>query len=300
MVGEAGGCVSPEIPPPQRLPLGRDAHRGTPPMPGTPRWEATREEPEQEGAHSRGACPAVAAPKLLAPWAQPHAGGAAGCYTPPWSSAPPQEATLGGGGGMLGLRPPPPFQPPALPHGAGLRQTARAAPHGKKPSAANLLFPASGRVSSCCSGQLGGRRAGQGVAGLGWGGGGGGTAVGDPQGCCIPTPPLCSLHPTPPGTAGWHRGLRTGPAHPSGDGSGSRHRARGRRARVSVRPRARSLSGPAQPQEAASGFPVPGASRAGAAPRGGRLLPGWGAVPTVPLLRHRGGPHVPVIICWAS
>lgn len=67
------------------------------------------------------------------------------------------------------------------------------------------------------------------------------------------------------------------PMHPLGDGSRSWHHARGRRARVSVRPRAHFLSGPAQPQEAASSFPVPGASLAMRL-QGQPFTPGWGAV----------------------
>lgn len=90
----------------------------------------------------------------------------------------------------LGLplpRPRSPLTPPTP-----LGQTAQAALHGKKPSAANLLFPASGRLSSCYSVQLCGLLGGAGVAGLGGtakgrrggpeAGAGDGSAAGSPWG----------------------------------------------------------------------------------------------------------------------
>lgn len=67
---------------------------------------------------------------------------------------------------------------------------------------------------------------------------------------------------------------------PLDDGSRSWQELRGQPARVSVRPCSHSLSGPAQPQEAAGSFPVPGASCAGCL-QGQPQAPGWGVVPAV-------------------
>lgn len=262
-------------------------------------------------------------PEALAPPAQTPARGAAGIpeEAGPWL----QDATPQRGGGGAGARSPPPTlgTPPVgapspispspglplpRPHSpltppTPLGQTAQAALHGKKPSAANLLFPASGRLSSCYSVQLCGLLGGAGVAGLGGtakgrrggpeAGAGGESAVRSPRGgegarwCRVPQ------HGST-----WQRqalGRRTGPVHPPQWHQDFAPAAVGQRPARAGHRRTRALSLPVQQQETEERL-----SCSQSLPRrvGPRLTAPVlsGASPAAPPPVR----HPPVIICCAS